>query len=367
MDKFLLFTGAGFSKALSDKFPLTDDILTDIQPKLYDLNYLHYYLQSAKPNLEDLARVMSLHCQHLEKALPILARNIEYSQQLQSQGRAVTRIDAALLSPDVQEVGQHLQNCVTHWNKGLDYIHEQVLAPMLTIELEPDTETHLEQFIAYLKGKFELNIFTTNYDRAIRQIQDDSTYYLINGSEVDLYEIINMRRNKEGYCYIPLKGMLDWGISNKKRDTIYQTSEHDGRVPKIKDSAVMSLENTSGFRKWPHELLYNKFTEEVDKAKYLCFIGFSFRDDAINEAIKTIASEHIERIVIFTRAIDDEKATADNRETEEKFQQRVKKQAVPAIYHDKQKLSFIPLADGFDFKDVEDFVKKYFINPNETS
>ena len=170
------------------------------------------------------------------------------------------------------------------WQECLDYINKYVLHKLVNVKLKADIVQDYKDFIKMLKSQCEFHIFTTNYDTAIRQVQDYPHYHLKNGDEVDIATITGLKQNPNGYCYVPLKGMLDWGFIDDE-NTIKQGSIPD----KIEKSVVMTLEENNrelDDLQYPHNQLYGKFQAELQEANCLLFVGFAFNDDLVNQLIK---------------------------------------------------------------------------------
>ena len=324
----LIFTGAGFSKALNLDFPLTNEIYDRIKDEITYLNYFKYYyetdFQSEIRDVEILAHVLSSHVQPIEQSIHILHKCQEYTQSEKYDVFDHGNLQGGAGPTD------HLQPIRRTCRANLKHIHEAVLKPLFTTQPKSDAVTKMKYIIEQLKKKCQLNIFSTNYDRAIRPILLDKDYYL-DDSEVKIDLLFNPD-NPNGYCYIPLKGMLDWKLIENTM-TIYQMPKFE---QKIENSAVMPLQDTSGFQKLPHKELYDKFQEELGKAEYLLFIGYSFRDEAINEAIRAIDSSKIKGLAIVHK---------ESGETEQEiakkgvaFQEKIKQDLFP----DYQGKPFIP-------------------------
>ena len=170
------------------------------------------------------------------------------------------------------------------WQECLDYINQYVLKELLQVKLKKEQVADYKEFIKALQDEIKFNIFTTNYDTVIRQVQDYPHCHLENGDEVDIEVITGSKQNPNGYCYIPLKGMLDWGFIDDE-NTIKQGSIPD----KIEKSVVMTLEENNrelDDLQYPHNQLYGKFQAELQEANCLLFVGFAFNDDLVNQLIK---------------------------------------------------------------------------------
>ena len=317
----LMFTGAGFSKALNPKFPLTDEIYDRIQDKIKNLDYLQHYQsaigEAAIKDVEILAQRISQHVQHIEQSLPMLKAFIQYSQTEEFQNESLE-----LHGNYIADERDYLKKSMSIGNDALKYIHRDILNHIFKTGIKSkEIKANLEDFIESLKRQCSrLNIFSTNYDTAIRSIQKNPKYYLTDDKKNEVaFNKLFQHNNQNGYCYIPLKGFLDWKLS-RDRKIIFQLSEHDADLPNLDSSAVMALNNTSGFGKIPHKYLYDHFREELKKAEYLLFIGYSFRDVAINQAIQeAVDSASIKGLCIVYQESED---TND-------FQQTIKQNLFP--------------------------------------
>ena len=353
-EKLLIFTGAGFSNALSSRFLTTREMYKKIKEAqgqsdgIINLDYFESCFDEpnkSEINIESLAKKISTNRQLIKQLHPNPNESIN-------------------LSGDHQPVTGTSQQIQDNWQASLDYINQNVLNELFSVRLLLSSKSYFKKFIKEIQKYFvEFNIVTTNYDRAIRQLQDNPHYYLRDDCEVNIEAIL--QQNADGYCYIPLKGMLDWrwtdnaagfrrddsplrGILGarwaRRRKIIEQGFKIFGNT--IEESVVMTLENESGNLQSPHKQLYDKFEQELQTSNRLLFIGFSFNDELVNEVIRTLTSKKIKRIVIVTQD-----ATKDAQE----FEARVRAQVIPTQYQDKQKqkdkVSFI--SSGFKLRDTQ--------------
>ena len=345
----LIFTGAGFSKALNKKFPTTADIYNKLKSnknnEIRNLNYFEGYFQTKIPDIEVLAKMISNHSKQTRQLASKLSGLLKYLSKLDDYSGNHRNFPISINS--ITAMRDHAKSLNTDWDESLQYIHKQILQLLFQIPVKQKAQTSSKIFIKELKEHCdELNIFSTNYDKAIRLIQDDTRYYLGDDNAVNLDKIIDAKWNKNGYCYIPLKGMLDWRLAPGSKE-IFQTPEKDKTIATIQDSAVMALQNTSGFQKLPHRHLYETFQKKLAEAEYLLFIGYSFRDAAINDAIvKMINLAKIKSIVIVHQELG--KTQQEREKKERSFKKRIQKD----IFLKRQKNIFF-ISDGLQLYETD--------------
>ena len=310
----LIFTGAGFSKALNPEFLTTAEIYEKIKNdgQIHDLET---FTQSAEGKIRDVEYLARTIYKTLEEHKMIAGSAL---RGLSSQaGPPLELLNEAVPAPKIKgsfrdkrggmldtDALNEITSQYANWQKSLNYINSQVLNKLFDVALN---STAIADFRVFMKDLEASNlkpvIFSTNYDKAIRFLQKNPNYYLQAGSnKVDIDAIINQRHDID---YFPLKGMLDWRLADDEK-TIYQGLKIENSVANL---VVMVLEDSSNYEnlKFPHDMLYKKFKEELQKADCLLFIGFSFRDDFVGQLIKerlqdTNEESKIQKVVIVNQA-----------------------------------------------------------------
>ena len=293
MKKLLIFTGAGFSKALDEAFPTTNEILQQINSaepitNLSKFRYRTDFANYQDPNIQDVEHLAQVIYKDYRNRLKRVIGELEATLSPQ-QHPPILISDESIERPILYsqrwvrtKVLDEITSRLDALQKALSYINTEVLKRLASVQLDSDRINKLQKFITDLKKHFNLNIFSTNYDKVIGLIQQSRYYYLKpHSDEIDIKKIINQQHDIN---YFPLKGMVDWRFSDD-RQAIYQ-----GLIPgsSIADAVVMTLENDAKYEdlQFPHKELYGKFKQELQTADYLLFIGFSFRDERVVKLLK---------------------------------------------------------------------------------
>ena len=300
-EKLLIFTGAGFSKALSSKLPITREMLEQAVAGdgVTNLDYFQcFFNHSNDMDVETLAKTIS-NC-------------LESVKQLTSCNYKNPHTSVIGDQPS-DGIGNKLRRLRDDWQKSLSHINQQVFNQLIDVELDDGAEEKFRKLITKLDEKYIFNIVTANYDTAIRQLQNKPRYYLNDYNIVDIQKII--KRGTKLYRYIPLKGMLDWRFKDQGRKVIVE-----GLKPAndINDSVMMTLEDVSKYEdlQYPHREFYDTFKKLLGEAERLLVIGFSFRDDIIGDLIQQQIKQNtkIQKIAIINQETADSQALRDLKE-----------------------------------------------------
>ena len=275
--KLLIFTGAGFSKALVSKMFTTQDFYDSMKEEQENdggkwpyLDYFHDLLNK-KADVETLAQKIYAAKYSVDILAPDPDDNITVRK---SYGTGIGNVSARVLSNAFKEM--------------LDSVNSKVVHELDCTKISNEDANNIATLKAFLKElgeRFSFNIFTTNYDNLMREhVLPNKDYYLgyqnHTSNVVDVSKLIN---KGEPYSYIPLKGFLDWQQLDGT-DTIIQSHSFENNIQK---SVIMLLEETVEPNRYPHNDLYAKFGQDLAEAERILFIGFSFRDPPINRIINS--------------------------------------------------------------------------------
>ncbi|MCH8029394.1 MAG: SIR2 family protein [Candidatus Dadabacteria bacterium] len=135
-----------------------------------------------------------------------------------------------------------------------------------------------------------LDIFTTNYDLCIENTfwNDDTLDGQLNvGFEPKQsgYIFNNQMFHKDGnkFHLHKLHGSLNWKRNPKNKGKIYLVN-----IPDLTDLEYhpMLFPGGKNFNEFPFNELYNNLKETLKEVEYCIVIGFSFRDEGINDIFK---------------------------------------------------------------------------------
>ena len=139
----------------------------------------------------------------------------------------------------------------------------------------------------------EIHIFTTNYDTSIEEYCSKNSNKCIDGFEYNdyyrkriwtgKYEQNNINDSNNVYLY-KLPGSLNWKYHIKYK--IVLTNEESKSIdPNYTDNLLIypTLCPKDGMYKEPFKTIRSKFKEFMENADICIIIGFSFRDEHINE------------------------------------------------------------------------------------
>jgi len=289
--KIALFLGAGASVTY-DK-PTTSD-LRDRLIKKYGSTVGRDYLQTllACDEFEDIEHILQT-----MKDLTILKDQYggKFLYWLGKENRMVIGMDGrnhpySEFVDNLDKVKLTLENEVFQnysWNYKFDDIVNTLLTPVFDL-LQSKSD--------------EIVIFTTNYDRAIEEYcsKDDNRYFCVDGFKLH-HDSARFIWNKGDFSYadaitdktkvflFKLHGSLNW-----KKHTRYgierTTYERKPTDPNYEEDFLiyptLSPKEESNGRE-PYNAILKKFDDIMKSVDVCIVIGFSFRDDHINEIFKT--------------------------------------------------------------------------------
>lgn len=186
------------------------------------------------------------------------------------------------------------------WNDNYDIVLEEILTSFFNILKKENSK--------------EIHIFTTNYDRAVEEFCSDSNkkYKCVDGFNRNEY---NNRRLWSGNYNFPteedstnvflykMHGSLSW--KKHKKYGIESTSEETrSNDPNYIENLLIypTISPKDGEEKEPYKTIREKFKEFMDIADICIVIGFSFRDEHINEIFSSFLQRNKKIISISNTA-----------------------------------------------------------------
>ena len=300
--RLLIFTGAGFSNSLSPKFFTTQgfyDVLKEGKEGFLEhLGYIEGRLdsESRDKNAESLAQKIS----QIIYSLKMLANEHE---------RIMVSGAAAPLNNDSSKNRAALENQFISLRRHINEIVLKHLGQNLN-QKERKHATEVRDFFYKLAEQFNLNIFSTNYDKLIKYLHDLYGYHL-EGPD----NIVNpnkLMQDGKPFSYIPLKGMLDWREDEDDPGIIKEGLDLRHTYENI---ITMPLEDRSAPSREPFKSFYQFFGKQLESASHLLFIGFAFNDIHINPLINNHSASYKKVVVV----------TLDSTEGLQKFKARLKR------------------------------------------
>lgn len=156
-----------------------------------------------------------------------------------------------------------------------------------------------DSMINRLREKFsEIRIATTNYDRAIEEYCVLKKYFCIDGFERNSISDVNVwkgqfrdDRSKDSLILYKLHGSLNWK-RHVQYDHIKTEEEGKSSDPKIKENLVIypTISPKNGVEFEPYMTVRKHFDDYLKSADACLVIGFSFRDQHINELFNEFIS-----------------------------------------------------------------------------
>ena len=275
MNRLLIFTGAGFSRSVSNKLSTTREFCDAIEDLdvggmlsyIKDLVNSRYGIEDHNLDIEILAKTI----RQTIKALDVIMPSERDSLDLFSHYSSANYFETKTRS----DLRENLEDI-------LDKIHNMVF-DKLRLDVPESSEqkniNNIRSFFKQLSVGHNFNVFSTNYDTLIRKIytKPNRRYYLKN----DIVNVEELLNNGQPFSYVPLKGMIDWRVVQDSNiiQGLVQASN-------LREIVFMPFDFEATPDQHPHDKFYKKFKEELKISKTLLFIGFSFRDSYINECIK---------------------------------------------------------------------------------
>ena len=328
--KLVVFTGAGFSKAIASGVPTTKDfydkhISVDYENGASAMRHMDYLksLLGEDMDIETIAQEADA----IRSSISRLSRSKDY---IRVHGSGYDTGDRQ--SSEIQE----------NLTEALDYLNNLALDKLdctSLIDMGKGVQKNIKltrAFLSDLRSKFSFRVFSTNYDNLFRYMQDDPNYYLER--KAGALNVVNIDKlgNRGDPCpYIPLKGMLDW--VRGAGDLITQGKRHYNSPD---DSVIMQFQHIHDPEDHPYREFYKEFEEDLAASDIWLFIGFSFRDRYINRLIRKHRHPH-GTVVVITKL--DDKGEINS------FNERVNKLLSGSSAGDPQP-TVHSMHEGFDIK-----------------
>lgn len=216
----------------------------------------------------------------------------------------------AHLDPNYKIVGQierKLNYLINSMNNVALIIENEVFATYAWNHDKDKELLNLDIFVEFLKHySSSIDIYTTNYDKAVEEYCANNGYVCSDGFE---YNFVNRRHlwsnkfdsSNNNYPYInlfKLHGSLNWkrhrmyGIER----TVEESRLHD--VNYVESMLIYPyLSPKEGKTNEPYNLILEQFIQRSKKIDVLIVIGFSFRDEDINDIIRGLMEQN--KYVVF--------------------------------------------------------------------
>ena len=327
--KLLIFTGAGFSKSLANDLPTTKELFDSaLAEKIVDANYLNCLKEILGGGAD------------IEVVAQKTARMISGLKGFASDNADNPPVSMQIAFRNIPLISGSSGQGVSRLEKYLESINEHVISKLdCTAGLgdnSPKNQSairkNIERCGTFLKGlgnNFELKVFSTNYDNLIRHLHPNKRYYIVGepGVSPSVVDISKLIGEGDPYSYIPLKGMVDWRRSG---DKIIEGHSYEGNY---QNKVIMPLEDISTPEASPHREMYAELRKETRESHVLLFIGFSFRDEFINELLRNNHSAVVksERVIIVTGSANSPSADAFKQHIETNVFTRIAKAKISYI------------------------------------
>ena len=313
-EEILIFTGAGFSKAMSPDFPTTaemyDKIFAKYDPDLND-GVVHeifsrYNLRADNFNylkiktLDDLDNQVS---RSHAKATPSNLTAEAFMQRLQKTQNSIKELmtsggNFSFRGKDSSySMGGNCDDYLDFLQEFMHNINKAVYKQLDCRKWElAERGQECRQFLENIQSSYSVTIFSTNYDNFFKRkvySPEEWRYYLKPDEEtVDLSKFLTQAKP---FTYVPLKGILEW--FRYGNNEIRESSQHaDTDLP-----LTISLEHVGQpeVKVGEFKSFYEHFESRISVATYLIFIGFSFNGDSyINNLILDNLQPHQKMIII---------------------------------------------------------------------
>ena len=172
-------------------------------------------------------------------------------------------------------------------------------------------KTHYDPIFKILDGK-KIHVFTTNYDQVVEEyVQKNDRLTPNDGFDYDKsttkhvfnpnYFDTNSNDGKTQVNIYKLHGSLNWKKMNGK--IIRREREERNQNESENILIYPTLNPKNGLDKEPHKTISSKFKAHIENADVFIVIGYSFRDDYINDIFKEFV-ELGKRLIIISPTVD---------------------------------------------------------------
>ena len=342
--KITLFLGAGASKVY--KFPDTKDFKTNLEKQL-------------DPHTDGLMLSMLTESQHTD--IENILSDLEAIKKLPSNNgwQLLQKIEGPVHFPNTDK---SFDQVLTEYENYRQIIHNSVYQEYCwksEITHEMLKQQYDKVFNVLRDSDDGIHICTTNYDQIMEHYIDAPTndYFRIDGFALDRktqkvffdplnFNMINIDDSKQIPCYLyKLHGSLNWvpyyweGVVKIYRR---EPEDHHGDNFVIYPTLVKKKEE---YHNEPYSFLMEKFQERIDNSDIFIVIGYSFRDEQINEYFKQFLNKDHARMFVISPT-----AEVDTR----------------YICEDKNKSSSILYADEAERHYIVEFLSWYEIHTHDT-
>lgn len=251
--------------------------------------------------------------------------------------------DAVLGSESFNSAGKLIANLVKSLTDAAPTgeVYRELATVMLSelrklIATTPKEASYLSPLIALANGNRSLTIATLNYDVAIEQTSEQAGVACSTGI-VEWITAGKWSWPRTGIRLLKLHGSIDW---------VWERQEHrDGHLPldaiRITEDAVNETNPPAlvfGQRgklraEGPFLSLLGEFERHLSDARHLLVIGYSFRDNHVNELIRRWTSEDITRMIT---VVDPNWPESFRGGSPEDFRQRMDSYLLPPHWDEEQ-------------------------------
>ena len=193
---------------------------------------------------------------------------------------------------------------------------QTILREILLDKLEPSDD--LEQYTKMLNqigiGVKQCDIITTNYDliidRCLKQNMVDGFVNDDNKENIKVWED-DWKLIENGTRVIKLHGSINWQNHKDKNYRISKSGNQVRYVEKLpvpghrgtdRDVMLLPALNSKDYDKHPFNALYDQFVKIIDNTDLLVSIGYSFKDERINNEIKKRIEKGLTLLAIMPKA-----------------------------------------------------------------
>ena len=181
---------------------------------------------------------------------------------------------------------------LSFWRKKIiEHIYEFYSFDNTNIE---KVKTHYDPIFRILHSK-KIHVFTTNYDQVVEEYVRNTDGLILNdgfkhdrGTEKKIFNSNNFDTNgndeEETVNIYKLHGSLNWKKVNGK--IIRQDSEEQNQNEFENLLIYPTLNLKNGLDEEPHKTIYSKFKAHITNTDVFVVIGYSFRDEHINDIFK---------------------------------------------------------------------------------
>lgn len=264
MSSDVFFLGAGFSKAINNKYPTLKDLSKEIRD--------NYGAEKVSVTMHLHNEVPDCYKKDIELLLTFLYSNLPYKTDVQiSTNEAlykdITNKIAKYFNKKSQET--NLQECLNKTSSLIEYI---IKSRCTCVTLNYDTL--LEQLLnAYtLQGNKTID-FDSLYNAPLSLLTASGRikiHYLGNPDSMNRNELPDI---------IKLHGSLNWGVVSNNSDTVYYVAEDDEEYKKSHLQTYIIppvLDKTNSYSNHVIKAIWKRAFEKLSNADNIYIYGFSF-------------------------------------------------------------------------------------------